>query len=187
MKVLKFGAKSLANGEGIQRVIDILSDKVKQQEAVLVVVSARGNATASLMELLEKAKKGEDYQTDFEAFKTYQQEPLPKIDFTEEFTFLGRIFEGVHLLGDYTLKIKDLVISYGELLSGKLVTALLKEEGVGAKYVDSRELFKTDKSYGEATLREDITKQSIKGYFGKVDFTKEVPVVTGFVGITLDG
>ena len=116
MKVLKFGAKSLANGEGIKSVISILMHKIEQQEDIVGVVSARGNTTTDLFELLEKAKKGEDYQSAFTAFKTYQVAPYSHLDFSEEFAFLEKIFEGVNLLGDYSPKIKDLVVSYGELL-----------------------------------------------------------------------
>ena len=72
MKVLKFGGKSLANGEGIDSVISILLNKINSKEQIVVVVSARGNATDALFELLEKAKKGDAYQDDFNAFKEYQ-------------------------------------------------------------------------------------------------------------------
>ncbi len=48
MKVLKFGGKSLANGEGLNKVVSIISDKVNQGEKIAVVVSARGNATDEL-------------------------------------------------------------------------------------------------------------------------------------------
>ncbi len=187
MKVLKFGGKSLANGEGIQSVISILLNKINKKEELIVVVSARGDATDTLFELLEKAKKGDEYQSDFETFKAYQIKPLPSIDFSEEFQFLGKIFEGVHLLGDYSPKIKDLVTSYGELLSGKLVSALLQENKVNTLYIDSKDLFKTDKVYGEATLLEDITEENTKKYFKSIDLSTTVPVVTGFVGATLDG
>lgn len=187
MKVLKFGGKSLANGAGIQSVIDILQKKKNNKEEIVVVVSARGNATADLFELLEKAKKGEDYKADFLAFQEEQIAPLPSVDFKEAFSFLEKIFEGVHLLGDYSPKIEDLVTSYGELLAGKMVTALLQQQNAKAVYVDSRELFKTDKLYGEATLLEELTEQNIKNYFDALDLSAEIPVITGFVGETLDG
>lgn len=187
MKVLKFGGKSLANGEGIKSVVSILLNKIKNKEEIVVVVSARGNASNDLLELLESAKKGDAYQATFEAFKKEQLEPLPSVDFSEEFTFLGKIFEGVNLLGDYSPKIKDLITAYGELLSGKLLTALLIENKVNAAYTDSRSLFKTDNVYGAATLLEDITEQNTKGYFKNIDLATTVPVVTGFVGASLDG
>ncbi|ANW95014.1 homoserine dehydrogenase [Wenyingzhuangia fucanilytica] len=187
MKVLKFGGKSLANGEGIKSVISILLNKIKNKEQIVVVVSARGTATEDLFELLEKAKKGEDYKTAFETFKNNQLAPFSTVDFSQEFSFLEKIFEGVNLLGDYSPKIKDLVLAYGELLAGKTVTALLKSEKVNAQYTDSRELFKTDNVYGEATLLEEITEENTKKYFQNIDLSAVVPVVTGFVGASLEG
>ena len=40
------------------------------------MVSARGNATDELEDILNKSYKGQDYKTAFEAFKTYQKEPF---------------------------------------------------------------------------------------------------------------
>jgi hypothetical protein len=37
----KIWRKSLANGEGINKVLDIIEDKIKQQEKIAIVVSAR--------------------------------------------------------------------------------------------------------------------------------------------------
>ena len=55
MKILKFGGKSLSNGEGINKVVAIITDKVNQGEEIAIVVSARGNATDELEEILEIA------------------------------------------------------------------------------------------------------------------------------------
>ena len=52
MKVLKFGGKSLSNGEGLNKVITIITDKVNQGEEIAIVVSARENATDELEEIL---------------------------------------------------------------------------------------------------------------------------------------
>mgnify|MGYP000533537563 CR=1 FL=1 len=43
---------------------------------IAVVVSARGNATDELEEILEKASNKEPYENEFEAFKNYQKEAL---------------------------------------------------------------------------------------------------------------
>ena len=48
MKILKFGGKSLSNGEGIDKVVAIIENKVNQGEEIANVVSARGNATCLL-------------------------------------------------------------------------------------------------------------------------------------------
>ena len=56
MKILKFGGKSLANGEGLQKVIQTIAQKYFNNEPIAVVVSARGNATDELVILLKKRK-----------------------------------------------------------------------------------------------------------------------------------
>ena len=99
MKVLKFGGKSLANGKGLETVLSIIIDKVKQGQEIAVVVSARDKATDQLESMLERAAGGEDISDDFSAFKQYQLAG-EDIDFSEEFSVLQRIFDGVSLLGD---------------------------------------------------------------------------------------
>ena len=98
MKVLKFGGKSLANGEGLHKVLSIIENKVNDGEKITVVVSARGTATDDLENILKKALKGQDYKIDLQAFKGYQKEPLKTVDFDKEFSILDKLFEGVSLL-----------------------------------------------------------------------------------------
>ena len=63
MKILKFGGRSLANGEGLNRVLDIIQQKVSQEEQIKIVVSARGNTTNDLTNLLETAKAKKDFRS----------------------------------------------------------------------------------------------------------------------------
>jgi aspartokinase/homoserine dehydrogenase 1 len=180
MKILKFGGKSLANGKGLQNVLEIIISKAKKQEKNIVVLSARGSSTNDLERLLEKAKKNTSYKDAFEKFKAYQIEPNNAIDYTEEFTFLEKIFEGVNLLGDYSPKIKDLVLAYGELLSVKMVVFLLNSKGVKANFVDSRKLIKTDATFGDAELLEEVSKYNVVEYFTNCN-ESEVQILTGFI------
>ncbi|MFC2109733.1 bifunctional aspartate kinase/homoserine dehydrogenase I [Bacteroidota bacterium] len=180
MKVVKFGGKSLANGKGLKHVLDIIISKTNKKEQNIYVLSARGSATNDLEKILEKAKKNASYEEAFKAFKEYQLAPDSSIDFKEEFNLLGKIFEGVNLLGDYSSKIKDLVMAQGELLSVKMVVSQLKSKGIQAKFVDSRKLLKTDTTFGDAELLEEITKQNVISYFSDID-PNEVQIVTGFI------
>lgn len=180
MKVLKFGGKSLANGKGLESVLEIITSKIANKDSIVVTLSARGSSTNDLERLLDKAKKDASYIDAFEAFKMYQIEPMPSIDFSEEFTFLGKIFEGVNLLGDYSPKIKDLVLAHGELLSVKLVARLLNDKGIKAEAVDSRNLLKTDATFGDAELLEDISRHNALEFFKNRD-TSVIQIVTGFI------
>jgi len=181
MKILKFGGKSLSNGEGLNKVVSIISDKVNQGEQIAVVVSARGNATDELEYILKLAAKNGDYKPLFENFKAYQISDYPQVDLSEEFNVLEKLFEGVSLIGDYSNKIKDQILSKGELLSAKLLTAILKEKGVPANFVDSRELLKTDSKFGDAQPLEQLSKKNVVNYF-KEHNGSTVNIVTGFIG-----
>src|SRR5690606_29758806 len=55
IKILKFGGKSLANGKGLERVLEIIAKRSALGEHFAVVVSARGKATDQLEALLDLA------------------------------------------------------------------------------------------------------------------------------------
>jgi aspartokinase/homoserine dehydrogenase 1 len=181
MKILKFGGKSLSNGEGLNKVVAIIADKVNQGEEIAIVVSARGNATDELEGILKIASQNGNYRPIFEDFKKYQQAEYADVDLNEEFEVLEKLFEGVSLIGDYSNKIKDLVLSKGELLSAKLLTAILIKNGINARFTDSRELIKTDSKFGDAQPLEQISKKNVISYF-KQNNGNTVNIVTGFIG-----
>ncbi len=180
MKILKFGGKSLANGEGINKVLDLIIDKKSKGENIAVVVSARGNATDELEDILTIATKNGNYKPLLESFKTYQQDDYNGVDLSEEFEKLDKLFEGVSLIGDYSEKIKDQVLSQGEVISAKTITFILNEKGIKAQFADTRTLIKTDSKFGDAQPLEQISKKNIVDYFKKN--TDKVIIITGFIG-----
>lgn len=181
MKVLKFGGKSLSNGKGLNTVLSIIESKVKADEKITVVVSARGSGTDDLGTILNRAAKGMTYKEALQAFKEYQKEPLTDIDFSKEFSVLDKLFEGISLLGDYSQKTKDEILAQGELLSVKLIASLLNNNNIRACAVDSRELIKTDENFGNAQPNTQLSKDNIKAFYKKTE-RSVVNVVTGFIG-----
>ncbi|GJQ04541.1 bifunctional aspartate kinase/homoserine dehydrogenase I [Capnocytophaga canimorsus] len=184
MKILKFGGKSLANGKGLETVLEIVEQKIKKGEHIALVVSARGNATDDLLAILEKATSEESYLPIFEDFKTYQK--AYDLDFPEEFALLEKLFEGVSLLGDYSDKIKDQIVAQGEIISAKLVTYLLEKRGINAVFVDSRKLLVSDDHFGNAQVKEAISQQKTQTFFEQLP-KRVVAVVTGFIAATEKG
>jgi homoserine O-acetyltransferase len=186
LKVLKFGGKSLSNGEGLERVLDIVSHKVSSGEHIAVVLSAREKATDQLEDILEKAAQVKDYFSDFEAFEKYQKHTFANIDLSKEFKSLAQLFEGVSLLGDYSAKIKDEVLAHGELISGKLVSKLLIGKGIKAVFIDSRDFLTTDAAFGDAKILEKISKEKLTLLLSKLP-NGSVPVITGFIAAAENG
>lgn len=180
LQILKFGGKSLANGEGLGRVLDIISGKVSAGDRIAVVLSAREKATDQLEELLELAAAGKEYETAFGRFEKYQRHTYGNVRLSDRFDSLAKLLEGVRLLGDYSPKVKDQVLAYGELLSATLVTKLLIGRGIDAVLVDTRELIRTDSGFGNAQVREELSREKVTEFFSRLP-AGSVPVVTGFI------
>ncbi len=181
MKILKFGGKSLANGQGITNVVEIISRSVQNKERIAVVVSARNNATNELENILETAASKQDYVHLLDAFKKYQLQDFQYVDLSSEFDKLDKLFSGVHLLGDYSQKIKDEILAQGELIAAKLVTQILNKRGIPANFTDSRALIVTDEKFGNAQPLEKVSKERVLKHFAAHN-GNTVNIVTGFIG-----
>ncbi|RLD38374.1 MAG: bifunctional aspartate kinase/homoserine dehydrogenase I [Bacteroidetes bacterium] len=186
MKIIKFGGKSLSNGLGIKNVISIIQNKTIEKEKFIVVLSARGNATDDLEHILALAQQNKEYLSPWRDFKNYQTLPLPDIDFSTEFNQLEKIFEGVQLIGDYSLKIKDLVLAQGEMLATKMVSALLNKKGTESIPIDSRLFFRSNSNFGCAQIKEELSKANTITFFNQIP-SKTLPIVSGFIASDKNG
>ena len=186
MIVVKFGGKSLANGKGLKHTLAIVENKIKNGEKIALVVSARGETTDHLESVLEKAKNDLPYAEEFEALKKYQTVGGEGVDLSAEFKLLDEIFRGVNLLGDYSEKVKDQVLSQGEILSGKFIAHLLNKKGIKANFVDSRTLIKTNNQFGKALPFESVSEENVIAHFQKHN-GEVIQVITGFIASNLQG
>lgn len=182
MKILKFGGNSLENGKGIENVISILQNKLRNKEEIYIVLSARGNTTDQLEFFLNEAKNGNDYADEWKKFKAYQVEPLASINFKKEFQLLEEIFQGVRLTKDYSSKVKDLVLAQGEILATQLVAEILSANGFKSIAVDSRLFLETDNTYGNAIINDTISEQKTIDFFRSLN-KKSTPIITGFISL----
>lgn len=183
MKVVKFGGKSLASGQAFDNVINIIKNKANEDK-IAVVVSAIGDTTDTLEHILELAKTQQDYITTFEEFKNRPYHE--NTDIKSELDILGKLYEGVSLIEDYNLKIKDQVLAQGEVISSKILASKLLDQGIKAIAVDSRNFFITDNNFGSAQANENISRQKTQAYFNSLD-KDAIAIVTGFIGATEKG
>ena len=184
-KVLKFGGKSLSNGNGLKTVLQIIEKRALKGERLAVVLSARERTTDKLEEVLDLAAKSKDFKSTLAQLFAYQTEGF-QIDFSHEIERLTKILEGVSLIGDYSLKTKDEVLAFGEVFSVKLVAKLLGEQGLSTHFVDSRELLVTDGTFGDARINESGSKAKVLARF--VDFSNgDLPIITGFIAANEQG
>jgi len=179
MKILKFGGKSLDNGRGIAKVLDIIIDNYRAGESPVVVVSARGKSTDALLALAEQACAGEEYEPALHAFWAHQCQDT-SLRFEAERVKLERLLSGISLLGECSLRTTDELVSYGEVLSAHYVAHALQERGYLAVPVDSGDFLVTDAHYGGASVFLELSRERCRALFAGLP-EGGIPIVTGFI------
>ena len=169
MHVLKFGGTSVANSENIQKVVEIVQQSVLNKK-VFVVVSAMSGVTDLLIESANlAANQDETYKEKLKIIElrhlTSVKEMIP---LNEQSAVLSQIkkmcnelenlCEGIFLINELSVRAKDRIISYGEILSSLLIHEKFKSNKINSKWVDARLLIKTNKSFGLAEV--DFTKST---------------------------
>ena len=97
---------------------------------------------------------------------------------------LSGIAKGASLVGELTLRTRDLILSFGERLSAFVIAHALKSEINSAQFTDARNLIKTDANFGYAKVDFELSNRLIQEYYA---VNKGLNVVTGFIGSTSQG
>lgn len=196
MRILKFGGSSISSPERIKNVIGIVKEYHSRYDNLTLVVSAQGGVTDQLVklcELIPTDKAGcesiihEIEQRHLNTIKLLLPMPQHPSVIAQVMAIcneLSGIAKGASLVGELTLRTRDLILSFGERLSAFLIAQALKPEIAEAKYVDARNLIRTDANYGHARVDFEHTDTLIKEYFAT---STGLNVVTGFIGSTAQG
>ncbi len=205
IRVMKFGGTSVGSSDRLLRVVDIVA-AAAAEGPLAIVVSAMQHTTDRLIEAAGLAARGDrdgaeriiDELADLtiaNGLLTLQQieakhgAPARRPEVTPRvrgmLAELRQLFYGVSLLRECTDQTRDLVLSFGERLSATVVTELLSARGLPALFVDARDWAVTDDRFGAAEILARDTCARLAGI--TPSWEGRVPVVTGFLGATVDG
>ena len=198
MQVLKFGGSSVATSEAITKVIAIVKQRVQTKPAI-VVVSAMSGVTDQLILLAQSASQGnESFKTIIQnieqkhvdavhALLPIQQQSgvlsVIKQLINEIETNCDRLF----ILRELTMRMQDRLISYGEILSSKIIAAAFEAEGVDQIWLDSSTLIKTNNKYSSAVVDRVLTNQTIQQYFSNLSNHHALYIAPGFIASDAEG
>ena len=184
MKVLKFGGTSVGSVDSIRQIQHIIS---QQTDDCIVVVSALGGITDQLLRAAHLAlENGEEYM---EVYQQIRQRHLDMIQTLIENTTvrqmlcheierildeLRSILFGVHLIKDLSPKSEAAIVSYGERMSSRIVTAALP----GAVRKNSLEFIRTEHKHGQILLNSELTDQLVREAFSPMP---HLAVCPGFI------
>lgn len=198
MKVLKFGGSSVANAERIAQVAKIIEELSQRGEHVAVVVSAMGGSTDMLIEMSQVAASGStDYQRLLSRFSDRHRDVVNSLITNEELhqpvydeiiegqVELGNLLQGLFLTRDLTPKTLDYIQSFGERSCAFILSQVLRNMGLSSRYVNARELIKTNDQFGGAKIYAEETASNLKTHFET--YPNEISVITGFISSTREG
>ena len=192
MKVFKFGGASVNSIERIIMVGRIL--KQFSGEKLLIVVSAMGKTTNALEKVVDafyNGKKEESLQL-FELVKNQHLNTAKQLLVTHylpcEEQLKNFFTEAEWLLHDNPQKpydyYYDQVVCVGELLSTTIISFFLNETGITNKWIDVRDIIRTDDNFRDANIDWEFTNSRISAailpLFNETNFV----LTQGFIGAT---
>lgn len=209
---MKFGGSSVADAGRIEKVSSIVAATVEtsrsgshesvgepstalsRDAAPVVVLSALKGATDSLILASREATDGDPAysgrideleQRHREVATTLIGQPAAVLETLDiRFEELRGILHGVELVRECTWRTADLIMSFGELLSCELFTAVLRARGVQATMTDPRGIVVTDGCHGSARVNRPVTYERMREHWQHRD---GVFVVPGFIAATESG
>jgi aspartate kinase len=198
MIVMKFGGTSVEDAAAIERATAIVQSR--RMEKPVVVVSALAKVTDQLQQMGEAAGRGErDNALQLarclrERHYNVAGELLGTGLFTQfhaelesDFDALEELLRGIAAVGELTPRISDHVLSFGELVSSKIVSAVFSLRGLDAALVDARECIVTDAGHTRATPLFDEIHDRLQQQVKPLVERGRVPVLGGYIAATSDG
>ena len=199
MKVFKFGGASVNSVERISRLGDIL--KQFSGEKILIVISAMGKTTNALEKVVDafyKGKKEEALQL-FDLVKNQHLTTAKQLLVTHylacEEQLKGFFTEAEWLLHDKPQKepalaagrydyYYDQVVCIGELLSTTIISFYLNEIGINNKWIDVRDVIRTDDNFRDANIDWEFTSSNVSNTVAPLIVDHNILLTQGFIGAT---
>jgi aspartate kinase len=99
----------------------------------------------------------------------------------QKFDSLDEILRGLAAILELTPRISDLVVSYGEDLSSRIIAAAFSERGISAAHVDAREVIITDSQFGKAVPLDVLIEKRAAEHLRPILNDGKLPVMGGFI------
>ena len=196
MIVLKFGGTSVANAQNIKLVINIVTEKAKNEKLAIVVSALSGVTDLLLNAAKMAATKDDKYKIILEEIKQkhfitiselvdLENQNQLSIKINGQINSLQTLLDGCFLLGELSPRSSDAIASFGELLSSQIIATALQQTVPNSSFKDSREVISTNSQFGKAVVDFENTNLLIQDYFNSNK--SQVIVFPGFIGADEDG
>lgn len=190
MKVFKFGGASVKNAEAVKnvgKVINLFNDDL------VVVISAMDKTTNALEKVVESYMNNDGLSFEnLQLVKDFHYHIMDELFDDKKHP----VFEEIHNtfveieweIEDAPTRsydyVYDQIVSVGEVISTKIISAYLNLIGLKNKWVDVRNIIQTDNSHRDARVNWELTENLVKKelQLATDKTSKTVFVTQGFIG-----
>lgn len=191
MIVYKFGGASVKDAQGVKQLSRLVA---RVNDPLIVVISAMGKTTNKLEVIVMAVLQGNGRELELIYILKLEHLAILNDLFKDShhpvFSDIEKLFEtiekncSIYRNQGFDM-LYDQVVSYGEIISTKIVSAYLNDQSVSNKWVDIRKVIVTDDNYRDAQVDYDKTAQKSKSFF---DFDKNNCYITqGFIASDING
>jgi len=199
---MKFGGTSVADAEAIARLIGIVRHQRERSDGrnpPVVVVSALSGVTDQLVSVARMAEEGEadraaaalhallDRHVAVATAVTSQSRSAVVAQVTGELNELIGLVHALAVLREVSPRSLDAVLAVGELVSSRIVTAALADQGIASTWVDARTVLATDAEHTGAAPDMIETCERARERVAPINAAGSVVVLGGFIGATANG
>src|SRR5580698_3634571 len=196
--VMKFGGTSVEDPAAIGRTAAIVAGRVALGKRPVVVVSALAKVTDQLLRAAASAAVGDRtgalaissrlrcrHRDTAAALVKDSAELVSVID--QKFDSLDEVLRGLAAILELTPRISDLVVSYGERISSRIVAAAFAERGINSTHVDARNVVVTDSQFQKAVPNDALIEKRAAEHLRPLIDQGKVPVMGGFIASNEEG
>jgi aspartate kinase len=188
LNVFKFGGASVQKASSVRNVARII--KSHTQNPLLIVISAIGKTTNALEKVLEAHAHGIDFQPLLNKIRddhfTIMRDLFPEKHFlfNEIHEDFRNIEKSLNKKGEFDF-VYDQVVSWGEILSSKILATFLQEEEIPVQWIDSRKYIRTDSAWREGKVDWNETEKKCQTLLPLL--LEKIIVTQGFLGSNENG
>jgi aspartate kinase len=193
--VMKFGGTSVEDPAAIARTAAIVAERVAMGKRPVVVVSAMAKVTDQLLRAGAAAAQGDRtgalaissrlrarHRDTAAALVKNAASAASLIEFIDQkFDSLDEVLRGLAAILELTPRISDLIVSYGERVSSRIVAAAFCERGIDALHVDARDIIITDSQFQKAIPQDALIDKRAAEKLRPLVNQGKVPVMGGFI------
>lgn len=199
MIVMKFGGTSTQDAAAMANVAAIVKARLSLKP--IVVISAIAEVTNQLERAGRLAAEGKEseardilllllnrHNAIVDALMRDRQNHLELgKSFSSALSELESLIKGIAILRELTPRTLDRVYSFGERLSSLIFSYVLRESGIDAVWVDTKDFMVTDDNYNRAMPLMEIVEQRLRRLAIPLLDQDKVIVTQGFIGVTEGG